>query len=298
MITPSQLAADRLAAEISAEIQRTFGSRQAPLAETVGAVARLAIECIANSDALYHDWEHTLLVTQVGLEILRGRTLFEPVEPADWAHLLVACLVHDIGYVRGVLAGDDARLGYVVDGAGNRTVLARGASDAALTPHHVERSKLFVAARLGSSDLLDASRLVRAIEYTRFLPKADADAAAPADEATLVRAADLIGQMGDPLYLKKTKALFHEFEEAGLNARLGYVSPADLVEHYPEFFWNSVSSHLVTATRYLEVTVGGRQWIAGLQANVFRAEQSRSGSPAAGLGNQPSSASTSPTSAA
>lgn len=275
MISPAQLAANVLADELSVEIQRTFGSQQAPLAETVGAVARLAIECIANSDALYHNWEHTLLVTQVGLEILRGRTLFEPITPADWAHLLVACLVHDIGYVRGILAEDDVRQGYVVDGAGTRAAVGRGGSDAALTPYHVERSKLFVAARLGSSDLLDASRLIHAIEYTRFPPKTQANAASPGDEAMLVRAADLIGQMGDPLYLKKAKALFHEFEEAGLNAKLGYTSPADLVEHYPEFFWSSVSAHLGAATKYLEVTVGGRQWIAGLQANVFRAEQSR-----------------------
>jgi hypothetical protein len=31
-------------------------------------------------------------------------------------------------------------------------------------------------------------------------------------------------------------ALFHEFEEIGLNRQLGYVSPADLVEHYADFY--------------------------------------------------------------
>jgi len=32
--------------------------------------ARLALECIGNGDALYHDIEHTMLVTLVGHDIL------------------------------------------------------------------------------------------------------------------------------------------------------------------------------------------------------------------------------------
>ncbi|MFE1599773.1 metal-dependent phosphohydrolase [Methylobacterium sp. ID0610] len=274
MITIAHLTSRALGDHLTAELQSTFGSSQAPLAEKVGAAARLALECLANSDALYHDMEHTLLVTQVGLDILRGKTLLEPVTPADWAHLLVACLMHDIGYVRGILSGDSAAEGYIVDDAGHRVVLPRGASDAALTAYHVDRSKLFVSARIGQSDQLDADRIIRAIEQTRFPAKPGNPGSHPEDEVCLVRAADLIGQMGDPLYLRKANALFHEFEEAGTNAALGYTSPADLVERYPEFFWQSVSSHLKGALKYLEVTVSGRQWIAGLQANVFRAEHS------------------------
>ena len=33
----------------------------------------MAVENIANSDALYHDVEHTILVTLVGQEVLRGQ---------------------------------------------------------------------------------------------------------------------------------------------------------------------------------------------------------------------------------
>jgi hypothetical protein len=57
----------------------------------------------------------------------------------------------------------------------------------------------------------------------------------------LLRAADLIGQLGDPHYLKKTNALYYEFEEIGLNKQLGYETPADLVDKYPQFYWNSIS---------------------------------------------------------
>jgi hypothetical protein len=85
--------------------------------------------------------------------------------------------------------------------------------------------------------------------------------------------ADLIGQLGDPHYLRKVNALYYEFEEIGFNKQLGYESPADLVDKYPQFYWNSVSPYIQDAIRYLNVTSSGRRWIAGLYSNVFRAER-------------------------
>src|SRR5215467_5800298 len=62
---------------------------------------------IANSDALYHDVEHTILVTLVGQAILEGKHLCEGgVTPRDWMHCTIALLCHDIGYVRGVCRRD------------------------------------------------------------------------------------------------------------------------------------------------------------------------------------------------
>ena len=87
--------------------------------------------------------------------------------------------------------------------------------------------------------------------------------------AALLRAADLIGQLGDPHYLKKANALFHEFEEIGLNRQLGYESPADFVDKYPQFYWDNVSPHIQNAIRYLNVTSSGRQWINGLYSKSF-----------------------------
>ena len=89
-----------------------------------------------------------------------------------------------------------------------------------------------------------------------------------------MQAADLIGQLGDPLYLKKANALFCEFEEVGVNRQLGYDTPADLVERYPDFYWKSVSPHLNEAMRYLNVTTEGRQWIANLHSHLFCVEHS------------------------
>jgi hypothetical protein len=88
-----------------------------------------------------------------------------------------------------------------------------------------------------------------------------------------LRAADLIGQLGDPHYLRKANALYHEFEEVGLNKQLGYQSPADLVDKYPQFYWSRISPHIESAVQYLNVTSSGRQWIANLFSNVFQAER-------------------------
>jgi hypothetical protein len=272
MITVPELAAEALGSFLSSHLSRRFGSTQAGLIELIPSVARLALECIGNSDALYHNVEHTMLVTLVGYDIIKGRALLTPTPPDDYAHLIVACLLHDIGYVRGLLKGDGAD-GYVIDASGKRAKLSRGSSDAALLQYHVDRSKLFVMDRIASSDVLDAARIARAIEFTRF-PTSPGEPVDPDnEEGSLVRAADLIGQLGDPHYLRKANALYYEFEEVGLNKQLGYGSPADLTELYPQFYWNSVSPYIQTAIRYLNVTSSGRQWIANLYSNVFRAER-------------------------
>src|SRR4029077_18771433 len=103
-------------------------------------------------------------VTLAGHDIFKGRALLKPSTPADYANYIVACLTHDIGYVRGIVKGDDAD-GYVVDDIGRKVSLPRGSSDAALAPYHVERSRLFVLDRLASAEELDAARIARAIAF-------------------------------------------------------------------------------------------------------------------------------------
>ena len=147
MITVPELAAEALGDYLSEHLHRRFAATDAGLTETIASVARLALECIGNSDALYHNVEHTMLVTLVGYDIMKGRSLIRPTSSSDYAHVIVACLLHDIGFVRGILRGDDPD-GYVIDGRGGKTKLPRGSSDAGLTPYHVDRSKLFALDRL------------------------------------------------------------------------------------------------------------------------------------------------------
>ncbi|WFU34217.1 metal-dependent phosphohydrolase [Bradyrhizobium brasilense] len=272
MMTLPELAADALGKFLGEYMQRRFGSSQTQLVEMVPSIARIALECIGNSDALYHNVEHTMLVTLAGHDILRGRALHSHMSAEDYAHVIIACLTHDIGYVRGLFEAD-GQDGYLVDADGRKIILPRGSSDAALMSYHVDRSKIFVMERLKGVTLLDKERIVRAIEGTRFPLSAPDDDEDFGEEATLLRAADLIGQLGDPHYIRKANALYIEFEEAGLNRQLGYDSPADLVDRYPRFYWDSVAPHVQKAIRHLNITSSGRQWIANLYSNVFRAER-------------------------
>ncbi len=273
MITVPEMAAETLGSYLSAQLNSRFASTEAGLTELIPSMARLSLECIGNSDALYHNVEHTMLVTLVGYDIMKGRSLVMPTSASDYAHVIVACLFHDIGFVRGILRGDGED-GYVTDAKGGKTRLPRGSSDAALTPYHVDRSKIYAMDRLASIELLDADRIARSIEFTRF-PSGVVPDDEDNEEASLVRAADLIGQLGDPHYLRKANALYYEFEEVGMNKQLGYGSPADLTDLYPQFYYNSIAPHIQKAIRYLNVTSSGRQWIAGLYSNVFRAERDR-----------------------
>ena len=275
MITIPQLTAQALGAYLSKEIEGRFGSSHAGLTDLLPFAARLTLECIGNSDALYHNIEHTMLVTLVGHDILAGRALQRTTTATDYANFILGCLTHDIGYVRGIVHGDEDGV-YVADLSGRKVQLPVGSSDAALAPYHVDRSKLFVFERLDSVEEVDAARIARAIEYTRFpyadAPKGDIDDLNE-EEGLLLRAAALIGQLGDPNYMRKSNALFHEFEEIGLNKTLGYGTPADIVYKFAQFYWTNVAPQIQLAIRYLNVTSSGRQWIANLHSNVFRAER-------------------------
>jgi HD domain len=269
--TITALAANKLGKFLAKDVRRIFGPAQDDMAERLGSFARSTIECLARSDALYHNFEHTLQVTMVGRDILQGMTLSQRIEPADYSHLIVACLLHDIGYMRGVLTGD-TETEFVINDREDKITLPRGASDAALSPYHVNRSKLFALERLGNSPTIDASRIAAAIEMTRFPARLDSSEADETLEPKLVQAADLIGQLGDPMYSRKANALYCEFEEIGMNRQLGYSSPADIIDKYPAFFWNSVSAHIEDGIKYLNMTVSGRQWIANLHHHILCAE--------------------------
>ena len=73
---------------------------------------------------------------------------------------------------------------------------------------------------IGSSDALYHN-----VEHTMLAPLAGHDILAPAGRRSDRSACD-------PHHLRKTNALYYEFEEIGLNKQLGYESPADLVANF------------------------------------------------------------------
>jgi hypothetical protein len=234
--------------------------------------ARMTMEIIGFSDALYHDTRHSMMVTLVGQEILRGKHAIEGgVRPRDWLHFIISLLCHDIGYVRGICPGDNDSV-CVVNARGDTVEMPPGATDAFLTPHHVERGKLFIFNRFRNHAVIDAEAIARNIENTRFPVPHESDSRNFGDYPGLVRGADLIGQLADPDYLRKLPALYYEFEETGANERLGYRCPADLREGYPNFFWKMVSEPVAPSLRYLRATQEGREWVFNLYSHVFSEE--------------------------
>jgi hypothetical protein len=191
---------------------------------------------------MYHNAEHSMMVTLVGQEILRGKFLREGrVSPSEWLHFIVSLLCHDIGYVRGICPGDAGRTA-VINSGGDTVQIPLNGTDAFLTPYHVERGKLFVQWRFHDHPLIDPKIVATNIENTRFPLPANSDPSHGSNWPGLVRAADLMGQLADPDYIRKLPALFREFAETGANQQLGNKTADDLRENYPTFYWSVVSN--------------------------------------------------------
>lgn len=276
MLNPTSMMAGQLGEYLAELYLQYFSNRRPEYAAYMGGAARLVLERIGNSTALYHNVEHTMMVTLVGQQIIRGRLISEALTPEDWLHYTCALLVHDIGYVRGACKADGIN-DVVVDESGRRITPPRGASDAFLAPYHIERGKIYARERFAESEYIDEERIARSIELTRFPVPDEQDYLDCQSEAGLVRAADLIGQLADPFYHRKINALYHEFAEMGIAESLGYAGPADVLRNYPKFFWSSVQPYIGPALRYLELTTEGKQWVANLYNNIYQVEQNSSG---------------------
>ena len=244
-----------------------------------------SMNLISSSDALYHDVEHTCMVTLCGQEIFSGKKALEgELNSADWLHFTLALLFHDIGYVKNILVGDNGS-DQVINADGETHTLRDGDTDASLTPYHVERGKLFIKQRNWHSDV-DQDLLVDLISYTQFPIPMRSIASTTEEEkfqalASLVGSADLIGQLADPMYDIKIPRLFYEFSETGSARKMGYKTPADLRAGYPSFYLNFVKPHIGNALKYLQVTDEGKSWVSSLNYHVFsqshKAELEKSG---------------------
>ena len=278
MISWQELTIDVFVEQLNTAYQRTYGDVDQDFGRIVAWCGRLALENIANSDALFHDVDHTIMVSLAGQAIIEGKHLREGgVTPRDWMHFMIAVICHDIGYVKGVCRNDLNDT--FATGVENETVfISPEGTDVALTPYHVDRSKLFVRERFETGLLqdmtkqLDTDLIASYIEMTRF-PSPDGELYKDTKGfGGLVRAADFVGQLGDPDYLRKVPALFYEFHELGLNEIFGYHAPNDLRKNYASFYWKSVNPFIQDALQYLRLTEDGKQWIANMHSHVFDSE--------------------------
>ncbi|MEM7496571.1 MAG: metal-dependent phosphohydrolase [Pseudomonadota bacterium] len=270
MFNPSAIRIDAFAQHLAGLYRDHFPAPAPDYSPLIAEIASLALDQIAASDAPYHDAEHTMMVTLVGLEIARGRLLVEGMCAEDWLHFTVALLLHDIGYVHGACRGDTG-CSAITGPEGVLVALPRGATDAFLAPWHVARGQTFVRERFADHPVLSPERLAEAIGFTRFPVPPDAAFQATESEPALLRAADFIGQLADPARERKIAALFHELSETGLAPTLGYRTVEDMRADCADFFRDDIAPWIGHAAICLDRTAEGRQWLASLYTQLSRA---------------------------
>ena len=79
--TITALTAKRLGQFLAKDFRQMFGPAYDETADRLGSLARSIIECLGTSDALYHNMEHTLLVTMASGSALLGLSLCHQIEP-------------------------------------------------------------------------------------------------------------------------------------------------------------------------------------------------------------------------
>lgn len=246
-----------------------FGSANPNYPEIIYSLGKHALNTIAKSNAAYHDVHHTIMVADVGQDILKGKHLLENnISPSDWFHFIIAALYHDIGYIRGLCDGDkDGK--YIKNLMGDTIHLPSHSTDAALAPYHIDRAKLYARINLSKIECLDHNYIAKLIERTRFpVPVGDKHQNTN-DFPGLLRAADLIGQLADINYTKKSDALFSELQEIGSAKKHGYRTSYDLRVKLPVFFEKNVSPYIKEAIHYLDATNSGKKWINNLSFNLI-----------------------------
>lgn len=264
MFNPSARIIESFVGHVRQRFEEAFASAPEPHARLLDQSARSAMEALLDCDCPYHDIQHTMLVTDIGQTMLHGRQLTQgDVTQTDWVHAVIAMMFHDVGYIRGLLKEDDA-ISCLIDDEGNRIKPPPGCTDAYMTPFHVTRGCLFVRDRFRNEPLINLDVLTDYIEMTRFPVPRKPSYQRLDDIAALVRSADLLGQMADPLYLKKLSRLFAEFLETGEASRQGFTTAGELRANFARFFNSQVRPYVGNGLKYLRRSQDGQQWIANL----------------------------------
>ncbi|MDG2277304.1 MAG: hypothetical protein P8L31_05040 [Pseudomonadales bacterium] len=264
MFNPNQTVIRAFVSHATSAFQHAFADVSPAHIRTLETATQTAMETLLRCDCPYHDIQHTIIVTDVGQNILQGRQLAKgDLSADDWLHAVVAMLFHDIGYLRELLA-EDTPESSVIGPDGSRVQPPMGATDAFMAPYHVDRGALYIRERFAHEELIDVDIVAECIEMTRFPVPAEPTHNATETLPGLVRAADLVGQMADPQYLQKLSRLFAEFVEIGEARRLNFKHAGDLRTNFPEFFYNQVHPYIGSGIDYLKRTQDGQQWIANL----------------------------------
>jgi hypothetical protein len=269
MFRPSDIVIEAFIDHLQEEFWRTFPDGTPAHCHEIAKAARVALGNIARSNALYHDLSHTILVTQIGQNLLQGRILrSHDVSSADWMHFIISTLCFATGFVRDICPGDDGKGSCVINAEGGTVNMPRGATDGWLWPYFTDRSKIFVTRHFHHNPIVDWRTLADNIEYSRFPPLPDRNRET-ASYPGLLRAAHLIGSIADPDFNIKTKSLLVELEESGMTTLLGYADIAAFRAGFHDMFWLSMYPLIAEGMKLLDLTGEGRELVAHLYAHLL-----------------------------
>ena len=91
MLNLQRVVIDYAVNELRSALIKTYSEMEQQLGNIMVWSCHLALENIANSDALYQDLDHTVMAATAGQAILEGKHLSEGgVTPGDWVHVMIA----------------------------------------------------------------------------------------------------------------------------------------------------------------------------------------------------------------
>ena len=273
MFEPDVALIGQVVEKLEADFKSAYGSSRSEHVESIASIAHETLEKIATCDALYHNVNHTILVTLVGNDILKGMLATgDDVPPSRWLDFVVSLLCHDIGFASDLCRED--RDGVFASGkAGGSFTLPVEATAASMGPYHVDRAILFVEERFSGHPQLNVEKVVANIDRTRFPAPDGEEYQRTGDDPGLVRAADFLGQVAEPRVARRYPALFYEFEETGVNRKLGFSSPHDLRKDFPRFYSKVVVPCCGEAMRLLEATADGQMWLSNLHFHLAATDE-------------------------
>ena len=87
MFNPTAVVAAQFGDHLADTYLEYFSGRKSEYSAYINGCARLVLERLGNSDALYHNAEHTMMVALVGQQIIRGQLVTRALQAEDWLHL-------------------------------------------------------------------------------------------------------------------------------------------------------------------------------------------------------------------
>ncbi len=271
MFRPSDIVIDAFVSHLRDGFVSAFPAAPGEHLDAIVRATRVGANRVALSDALYHDLDHTILVTRVGQDILRGKMIRDGrVSSLDWVHFTAALALFAIGFCRDLVPGDDGE-SCVISSSGMRLRLPEGSTVGRLWPWFAERGMMFVHHFFAGDPVLDAGRLSEMIDYARFPPLLDTHPETKSYPG-LLRAAHLIGAIADPYFMQKMKPLTLELSESGVLNQLGFKNVVEFRAGYPELYWKTLNPIIKDGTDLLEYTPPGRVWLASMRAHLMREE--------------------------